>query len=112
MLWSELAALACTLILLANAMCRRPQLWLIYLVAALAVSAGSMQRPSLDAMLPRYVPHGGTSRGRSMINNQCYGLARILGTVAGGVLASADVPLGLRPRWPEFPIVIAGLSAP
>jgi MFS family permease len=62
------------------------------LVAALAVSAGSMQRPSLDAMLPRYVPHAEIPAA-SMLNSQSYGFAVIVGTVAGGVLASADIRL-------------------
>ena len=82
-LWSELAALACTLILLGNAMLPRPQLWVIYLVAALAVSAGSMQRPSLDAMLPRYVPHRDIPAAVDA-EQPVLRAGLILGTVAGG----------------------------
>ena len=52
-LLSELGALSCTTLLLVNALLPAPRLWLIYLVAAGAVSADAMQRPSLDAMLPR-----------------------------------------------------------
>lgn len=89
---SELAALACTSGLLANALLSRPRLWLIYLLAAAAVSAGSMQRPSLDAMLPRYVAHADIPAA-NMINNQAWGLANIAGTVLGGVLASTSVRL-------------------
>lgn len=89
---SELAALVCTLTLLVNTLLPAPQLWLIYLVAAGAVSADSMQRPSLDAMLPRYVAHADIPAA-SMVNNQCWGLANIAGTVAGGVLASTDLRL-------------------
>ncbi|MDX6522323.1 MAG: hypothetical protein QOF08_2928 [Gaiellales bacterium] len=91
-LLSELAALACTTLLLLNALLSTPQLWLIYLVAAGAVSADAMQRPSLDAMLPRYVAHADIPAA-SMVNNQCWGLANIAGTVCGGVLASYDVRL-------------------
>jgi MFS family permease len=91
-LLSELAALLCTALLLANALLPSPRLWPIYLVAAAAVSADAMQRPSLDAMLPRYVPHAEIPAA-SMVNNQCWGLANIAGTVLGGVLASYDVRL-------------------
>ena len=91
-LCSELAAMACTLTLLLNSLLDVPQLWLIYLVAAGAVSADALQRPSLDAMLPRYVPHAEIPAA-SMINNQAWGLANIAGTVAGGVLASSSVSL-------------------
>ncbi|HEX8303671.1 MAG TPA: MFS transporter [Jatrophihabitans sp.] len=87
---SELAALACTLVLLANSLLPEPRLWVIYLVAAGAVSASSMQRPSLDAMLPRYVPHAEIPSA-SMVNNQAWGLANIAGTMLGGVLASVNV---------------------
>jgi MFS family permease len=91
-LCSEVAALCCTALLLVNSVLPEPQLWTIYLVAAGAVSAGSMQRPSLDAMLPRYVGHADIPAA-SMLSNQCYGLANIAGTVAGGVLASISVSL-------------------
>lgn len=89
---AELAALACTSTLLLNSLADRPRLWLIYLVAAAAVSADAMQRPSLDAMLPRYVPHAEIPAA-SMVNNQAWGLANIFGTVLGGVLASTNVSL-------------------
>jgi MFS family permease len=91
-LLSELAALACTTLLLLNALLPSPRLWLIYLVAVGAVSADAMQRPSLDAMLPRYVPHAEIPAA-SMVNNQAWGLANIVGTVLGGVLASTDIRL-------------------
>jgi MFS family permease len=89
---SELGALACTLVLLANSLLPAPNLWVIYLVAAAAVSASAMQRPSLDAMLPRYVAHADIPSA-SMVNNQAWGLANIAGTVLGGVLASISVSL-------------------
>jgi MFS family permease len=91
-LLSELAALACTTLLLANSLLPDPKLWLIYLVAAGAVSADAMQRPSLDAMLPRYVPHAEIPSA-SMVNHQAWGLANIAGTVLGGVLASVNITL-------------------
>jgi MFS family permease len=89
---SELGALACTLLLLANSLLPAPRVWLIYLLAAAAVSADSLQRPSLDAMLPRYVPHAEIPAA-SLVNHQAWGLANIAGTVLGGVLASTDISL-------------------
>ncbi|MDQ2838391.1 MAG: MFS transporter, partial [Actinomycetota bacterium] len=100
---SELAALTCTLVLLLNSLLGRPQLWLIYLVAAAAVSADAMQRPSLDAMLPRYVPHAEIPAA-SMVNNHAWGLANIAGTVLGGVLASIDVSLAYTVDVASFAI--------
>lgn len=105
-LFSELAALACTVLLLVNAVLPHPQLWPVYLIAAGAVSAGSMQRPSLDAMLPRYVPHEQIPAA-SMLNNQCWGLANIAGTVLGGVLASYDVRLAYAVDVASFAVSLA-----
>ncbi len=102
-LLSELAALSCTALLLLNALLPSPRLWLIYLVAAGAVSADAMQRPSLDAMLPRYVPHADIPAA-SMVNNQCWGLANIAGTVLGGVLASYDVRLAYAVDLASFAV--------
>ncbi|HEX8081826.1 MAG TPA: MFS transporter [Jatrophihabitans sp.] len=89
---SELGALACTLVLLLNSLLPQPKLWVIYLMAAGAVSASSLQRPSLDAMLPRYVPHAEIPSA-SMVNNQAWGVAGIAGTMLGGVLASTSISL-------------------
>jgi MFS family permease len=89
---SELGALGCTLALLGNSLLPEPRLWVIYLMAAGAVSASAMQRPSLDAMLPRYVPHAEIPAA-SMVNNQAWGLAGIAGTTLGGVLASTSISL-------------------
>lgn len=89
---SELGALACTLALLGNSLLPEPRLWVIYLMAAGAASASAMQRPSLDAMLPRYVPHAEIPSA-SMVNNQAWGLAGIAGTTLGGALASTSISL-------------------
>src|SRR5258706_2196155 len=41
--------------LLVNALVPRPQLWVLYVVAALASGCDALQRPALDAILPRLV---------------------------------------------------------
>lgn len=43
-------------LLLANSLLPSPQLWAIYLVGALQGGLFALQRPSLDALLPRLVP--------------------------------------------------------
>jgi MFS family permease len=43
-------------LLLANALLPRPMLWAIYAVGALQAGLYALQRPSLDALLPRLVP--------------------------------------------------------
>ncbi|MFI2608845.1 MFS transporter [Kitasatospora sp. NPDC018619] len=44
-------------LLLLNALLPHPLLWPVYLVAALVAAADGIQRPALDSLLPRLVPH-------------------------------------------------------
>lgn len=52
---TEVALAALSVILFVNALLPHPQLWLLYVVAALAAGLDALQRPSLDALLPRLV---------------------------------------------------------
>ena len=45
-----------SLVLVANALLAEPQVWVLFVVAAGMSAAGGLQRPPLDAMLPRLVP--------------------------------------------------------
>ena len=45
-----------SMVLLLNTLAPSPQLWLIYVVAALVASLDALQRPSLDSLIPRVVP--------------------------------------------------------
>ncbi len=47
-----------TAALMANAFVSTPRIWVIYLLGALLAAAGSLQRPSREALLPRVVRHG------------------------------------------------------
>lgn len=49
-------AIGC-LCLILNAMATHPQLWLVYLIAALLSALSGLHRPSLDALMPRLVSH-------------------------------------------------------
>ena len=51
----EFALAALTGVLLINALADRPHLWLLYVVAALAACVDGLQRPALEAMIPRLV---------------------------------------------------------
>jgi MFS family permease len=52
---AEFAQAALCGVLLINALSDRPHLWLLYVVAALTASVDGLQRPALDAMVPRLV---------------------------------------------------------
>ncbi|HEX2771648.1 MAG TPA: MFS transporter, partial [Micromonosporaceae bacterium] len=55
----EIAFTALCGVLLFNSLADRPQLWLLYLVAAATAAIDGVQRPALDALVPRIVePEG------------------------------------------------------
>lgn len=54
-LLSEAGLMAGSLVMAGNSLLVHPMLWLIFVVALLWGSLGALQRPSLDAMLPRLV---------------------------------------------------------
>src|SRR4051794_30643859 len=51
----EFAMAALTAVLLVNALSAAPHLWLLYAVAALTACVDGLQRPALEAMVPRLV---------------------------------------------------------
>jgi MFS family permease len=51
----EIALAALCGVLLVNALADRPHLWLLYLVAAVTAAIDGVQRPALEAMVPRLV---------------------------------------------------------
>jgi MFS family permease len=85
------AAIGCIAVLLANALAWR-QLWLLFALAALLTGAFSLQRPSVEVLVPRLVPHDDLPGAAA--------LAGLLGTVAntagpliGGGLLVGGLPL-------------------
>ncbi len=53
---TELALAVCSAGLFANALAANPQVWVLYVVAGVMTAFDCLQRPSLDALLPRLVP--------------------------------------------------------
>src|ERR1700743_2047486 len=54
--WCEGALGACSLLLLADSLLSRPLLWPLYAVVAAMNALTSLQRPSIEASIPRVVP--------------------------------------------------------
>ncbi|MGW4894496.1 MFS transporter [Kitasatospora sp. NPDC004240] len=73
-------------LLLLNALLPHPVLWPVYLVAALVAAADGLQRPALDSLTPRIVPHDQLAAAFAL--NSLY---RNVGSVAGPALAGAIV---------------------
>lgn len=85
---AEAALMVCSLLLAGNAALTQPQVWLLFVVATAWGLLDAVQRPSLDAMLPRLVDRDelpaaaalGSLRGT---------LGQILGLALGGVLVAS-----------------------
>ncbi|MER7756612.1 MFS transporter [Kitasatospora sp. NPDC097643] len=73
-------------VLLLNALLPTPLLWPLYLVAALVAAADGLQRPALDSLTPRIVPHQHLAAAFAL--NSLY---RNAASVAGPALAGVIV---------------------
>ncbi|WP_244215402.1 MFS transporter [Kitasatospora purpeofusca] len=78
-------------LLLVNALLPTPVLWPIYLVAALVAAADGLQRPALDSLTPRLVPHDQLTAAFAL-NSLYRNAASVAGpTLAGIVVTFAGV---------------------
>jgi MFS family permease len=88
---TEVGLLCCSAVLLVNALLPQPKLWPLYVVAAVVAAVDSLQRPSLDGLIVRYVPHEmmAAAAGMSAVR---WNIGAIVGPALGGlVVAAADV---------------------
>jgi MFS family permease len=92
-LLSEAALMGCSLILAGNAALSNPQVWVLFAVAMCWGVLDAVQRPSLDAMLPRLVDRDELPAAAAL-NSLRSTLGQILGPALGGVLlAVVGLPL-------------------
>ena len=85
-LWTEAVMLLGTVGLVANASIGRPRVWVLFVIAALFASADALQRPSLDSIVPRLVPHDQLSAASSLSTFR-WTFGSIIGPIAGGTVA-------------------------
>ena len=89
---TELALAALSGVLLLNALLPHPLVWVLYVVAALAAGLDALQRPSLDALLPRLVEHDELAAAGALVSLRST-FAQILGpAVAGLLIATIGLP--------------------
>ena len=82
---ADAVLLGLALVLLANALIDEPRVWLLFVVAAGMAAAGGLQRPPLDAMLPRLVPRDELAAA-SALDGFRASAAQIGGPALAGVL--------------------------
>ena len=90
-LWTEAVMLLGTLGLFVNAKLSHPQVWVLFAVAAVFASADGLQRPSLDSIVPRLVPHDQLIAASSLSTFR-WTFGSIIGPIAGGTVAVAIGP--------------------
>jgi MFS family permease len=88
MVWAtEAGALILVAILLGNSLLDNPSIAVIYIVAALFAVVDGLQRPSMDAMLPRLVSHEDLPAASALLSLR-WQLGVIVGPTIGGIIFS------------------------
>lgn len=106
---TEIGALLCSALLLADALLPAPNLFLVYLAAAGAATAAALHRPSAEAMLSRLIPAEHQAAAASLLGLQGT-LGQIVGPALGGVLAVLDLPLAYGVDVATFVVSVALLT--
>jgi MFS family permease len=91
MCWCEAALGVCATLLMLNALAPRPAVWPLYVITALMMAMASLQRPSLDASIPRVVPRDQLIAASALIS-MSQNVSVIAGAALGGVLAVGPGP--------------------
>lgn len=85
---TECVAGVLILALFANSLLPDPHLWVLYVVAMCLAAVDGLQRPSLDAIIPRVVAHDELAAAAALGAIK-YSAGSILGPAIGGLLVSA-----------------------
>lgn len=85
---TEVTMLALSSTLLVNSLLPQPQLWVLYVVAMLFAAVDGLQRPSLEAIIPRVVAHDELAAAGAL-NSLKWQVGSIAGPALGGLLIAA-----------------------
>lgn len=109
-LLTEVALMAGSLVLAGNALLGHPQVWLLFAVATAWGGLDALQRPSLDAMLPRLVDRDELAAAAALGSVRGT-VGMILGPALGGVLVAAfGLPLTYMVDVATFVVGLACLG--
>ena len=87
-LLAEVLFTGASVVLLINARLAAPRLWVLFVVAVLMAGIDGLQRPPLDALMPRLVDHDELTTAGALTGLRST-IATIAGPVLGGVLIAA-----------------------
>jgi MFS family permease len=91
MLWCEAGLGCCAALLALNATLPRPAAWPLYVITALMMAAAALQRPSLEASIPRVVPRDQLTAAAALLS-MSQNVSVITGAAVGGILAAGPGP--------------------
>ncbi|MFJ9841458.1 MFS transporter [Kitasatospora sp. NPDC101155] len=107
---TEVALAALSALLLANALLGTPAAWPLYLAAGLAAAIQGLQQPSVEAMIPRLVPHDQLVAAGALLSLR-WSIGGVAGPAAAGLLiATAGVPAAYLVDLATFLLSIALLA--
>jgi MFS family permease len=89
--WCEAGLACCALLLLVNALLPRPVLWPLYAVSAVMMAVAALQRPSLEASVPRLVRRDQLTAASALLS-MSQNASFLVGSALGGVLAVTPGP--------------------
>jgi MFS family permease len=108
---TEIGLACCSSLLLVNALVPSPQLWLVYAVAATGAGLDALQRPSLEALLPRVVERHELTAAAAL-NSFGASAGMVTGPALGGVLiAAVGLPATYGVDVAMFLVSLTALSA-
>jgi MFS family permease len=87
----EAGLACCAALLMLNALGRHPAVWPLYVVTALMMAMAALQRPSLEASMPRVVPRDQLTAAAAVMS-MSQNVSYLAGTTLGGVLAAGPGP--------------------
>jgi MFS family permease len=85
--WCEAGLACCALLLVLNAASPHPAAWPLYAVTAVMMAFAALQRPSLDASIPRVVAKDQLTAAAALMSGS-QNISMIAGTALGGLLAA------------------------
>jgi MFS family permease len=97
--------------LVVNALLPEPQLWVLYVAAALIAACTAIRRPPLDALMPRLVERE-ELKSASALQWAVHNVAQMVGPAVGGVLiATAGAAVTYTADLVTFAVSLAALAA-
>jgi len=109
-LLTEIVFMATSALLMVNALLGHPLLWVIYGLAAIQAGLYALQRPSLDALLPRLVPESEMTAAGALASLRG-SVGMVVGpALAGVLLAVAGLPVTYGVDVLTFAVSLAALT--